>query len=371
MLQDLLHLHFVFTVGEVLIELPRVLLVEDAILEDRHCRELVVAVGETIDELSRLRGGEERVRRSRPQHRELGGVPCFMLERRAQRMKILLGHCPRALGFHEANGEQLVRARLQLLLADRAAGELEDHPVIVIGQRVERDRHSVSRDERRALECLHLHPFRLGYLDHGATVRTIFEAHPVFDDDGRRLRRRRADLRLLGRGRRLRLRRSLRRHHLWRRAGGEQESREEDAFHASVLIRDRDQRSFLKISPPFMTKRTCSRRAMSCSGSPSTATMSAKCPADSSPRFCDSPRRAAATVVALWIACIGVMPYRTMNPNSFAWFSLHAKPPTSVPNEMRACLRTAFANACFSSSTILGHTPPRPSATHTHTYMVS
>src|SRR5439155_8275255 len=100
----------------------------------------------------------------------------------------------------------------------------------------------------------------------------------------------------------------LPRDHLRPGARGEQQEGGEGALHALVVNREGDQRSFLKTWPPFITNRTCSRRATSCSGSPSTAARSAKRPAATSPRFWDSPRSAAATVVALWMACIGVMP---------------------------------------------------------------
>src|SRR5438067_3365563 len=351
MLEDLLHFHLVFTIGEVLIQLPGVLLVEDTILQDRNGGELVVAVDETIDELPRLRGGEEGIGSGGPENGELGRVAGLAVERGAERAEVLFAHRLRSLGFHDSHAEQLSRARLQLLLAQRAAGELEHHPVVVVGQGVKGDRHRIGGHQRWAVERLHLHPLRLGNLDDGAPMRPVLEAHAVLDDD-RRLRRTNLGRWLFGRRLGLRLRRLLRRDHLRSVAGGEQENREEDAFHALVLNRVGDQRSFLKTWPPFITKRTCSRRPMSCNGSPSTATRSARRPGDTSPRFCDSPRSAAATVVALWIACMGVIPYRTMNPNSFASFSVQAKPPTSVPKEIRARLRSALAKACFSNSTI-------------------
>jgi len=52
------------------------------------------------------------------------------------------------------------------------------------------------------------------------------------------------------------------------------------------------------ISPPFITKRTCSRIVTSATGSPSTATMSANLPGSRVPTRSDQPSRSAALSVA-------------------------------------------------------------------------
>src|ERR1051326_6667939 len=56
------------------------------------------------------------------------------------------------------------------------------------------------------------------------------------------------------------------------------------------------------------------------------------------------PRRSAARVVAALIASIGVMPNDTIRPNSCAIGSVHAKPPTSVPNAIFTPAFIAFWN---------------------------
>src|SRR5205823_7308929 len=70
----------------------------------------------------------------------------------------------------------------------------------------------------------------------------------------------------------------------------------------------------LSTRPPFITKGTSSSSAMSSVGSPGTATRSANEPGTIEPTR-SHPRRSAAATVALRIASIGVIPYRTMYAN--------------------------------------------------------
>src|SRR5882762_11784135 len=78
------------------------------------------------------------------------------------------------------------------------------------------------------------------------------------------------------------------------------------AAHASGL-------GCLYTAPSFMTKSTCSRTLMSRSGSAETALTSAYLPGLIEPTSFEWPRRSAAFVVAAWMACIGVIPYFTIN----------------------------------------------------------
>jgi peptidoglycan/LPS O-acetylase OafA/YrhL len=69
--------------------------------------------------------------------------------------------------------------------------------------------------------------------------------------------------------------------------------------------------SFFTTSPPFITNFTCCNAVMSCSGSPSTAMMSANLPGSRVPTLSVQPRRSASLMVAVWIACIGLIPRLT------------------------------------------------------------
>ena len=70
-------------------------------------------------------------------------------------------------------------------------------------------------------------------------------------------------------------------------------------------------------APPFMTQRTLLMVTLtSASGSPSTATTSAKYPGARAPSSFSLPSSAAALVVAVARACSGVMPSLTNQPSS-------------------------------------------------------
>src|SRR2546425_8123101 len=76
-------------------------------------------------------------------------------------------------------------------------------------------------------------------------------------------------------------------------------------------------------------------------GSPDTAIMSAYFPGWREPGRFDLPRRSAALLVADWIACIGVMPYFTMNAN---WRALMpcGQTPAAGPKDIFTPARTGF-----------------------------
>src|ERR1035437_4788401 len=84
------------------------------------------------------------------------------------------------------------------------------------------------------------------------------------------------------------------------------------SFHLSLLPP-------LMTAPPFMTNVTRSSSVTSFNGSPATAIRSAYEPAESSPTLPLRPNRSAAFTVAAWIACIGVIPQRTMCANCLAF----------------------------------------------------
>ena len=67
----------------------------------------------------------------------------------------------------------------------------------------------------------------------------------------------------------------------------------------------RHQRTIL---PSFITSAICSNAVMLVKGFAFTATRSAKRPAAIAPNIFSFPNNSAARIVALWIACIGVMP---------------------------------------------------------------
>lgn len=67
-------------------------------------------------------------------------------------------------------------------------------------------------------------------------------------------------------------------------------------------------RGYFTNTPPFITWLTSSSTRTSANGSPFTATRSAKRRGAMLPSSCSLPRSSAARMVALWIACIGVMP---------------------------------------------------------------
>ena len=97
------------------------------------------------------------------------------------------------------------------------------------------------------------------------------------------------------------------------------------------------------MSPLFITKATSSRRATFSSGSPATATRSANFPGSIEPRSSDARRSSALTIVALRIACIGVIPYRTMYANCRAT-SQCGYTPLSVPYAIFTPAFTDFSN---------------------------
>src|SRR5262249_25921397 len=107
--------------------------------------------------------------------------------------------------------------------------------------------------------------------------------------------------------------------------------------------------------PAFMTQSIRDRTETSFKGSPWTATMSAKEPFSMTPARPCHPSSSAATVVALRIASIGVMPRRTSCSNSWAWLiSVHGKPPASVP---KAILTPALRQLATDFAWILGSSP--------------
>jgi hypothetical protein len=73
----------------------------------------------------------------------------------------------------------------------------------------------------------------------------------------------------------------------------------------------RQRKSFLKTAPDFMTNLTRWSSVMSLRGSPETATRSAHFPFSMVPILSDQPNSSAAVVVAVRMACMGVMPYFT------------------------------------------------------------
>src|SRR5438105_12309615 len=72
MLKQFLNFRLVFAIGEMLVEPERVLLVEDAILQQRHRPQLVLAMHDVIDDHPGLRRREPFVRRGTAQQAQLG-----------------------------------------------------------------------------------------------------------------------------------------------------------------------------------------------------------------------------------------------------------------------------------------------------------
>src|SRR5689334_11914340 len=125
---------------------------------------------------------------------------------------------------------------------------------------------------------------------------------------------------------------------------------------------------FLNKMPPFTTTATLCSSEMSWSGSPLTAMMSPNLSGSIEPIFEAQPMNDAASSVADWIACMGVMPRFTMIGN---WRALSpcGNTPASVANTMGTPAFTAFVNAwrCISVVSVFmrrnssGHPAARPS----------
>src|SRR6267378_489831 len=88
--------------------------------------------------------------------------------------------------------------------------------------------------------------------------------------------------------------------------GGSCKTRRETHITRGVYLR-----SFRTIAPPFITNFTRSSSVMSLKGFPATAMMSAYLPFSIDPIRSCQPIISAATVVAVWMACAGDMPYLT------------------------------------------------------------
>src|SRR3989475_5347959 len=100
-----------------------------------------------------------------------------------------------------------------------------------------------------------------------------------------------------------------------------------------ATLRPRTCPSRLKTLPSFITNKTVSRTWMLSSGLPCTATISARLPTATVPISRSRPSRVAPLEVPATIACIGVMPYRTIRPNSRAlvpWCITPASVPSAI-----------------------------------------